>query len=115
VAGLYINRLHKGMKLQADPTVKFAVQNFTIKRVTGEYLRSNSPYNTYKFEGLPPGPIRIPSIKGIDAVLNYTRHNFVYMCAKEDFSGTHNFAATWEEHMVNARKYQAELNKRKIF
>jgi UPF0755 protein len=115
VAGLYINRLHKGMKLQADPTVKFAVQNFALKRVTGEYLRSNSPYNTYKFEGLPPGPIRIPSIKGIDAVLNYTRHNFVYMCAKEDFSGTHNFAATWEEHMVNAKKYQQELNKRKIF
>lgn len=115
VAGLYINRLHKGMKLQADPTVKFAVQDFTIKRVTGTHLRSNSPYNTYKFEGLPPGPIRIPSIKGIDAVLNYTRHNFVYMCAKEDFSGTHNFAATWEEHQANARKYQEELNKRKIF
>jgi len=115
VAGLYINRLHKGMKLQADPTVKFAVQDFTIKRVTGIHLRSDSPYNTYKFQGLPPGPIRIPSIKGVDAVLNYTRHNFIYMCAKEDFSGTHNFAATWEEHMVNAKKYQAELNKRKIF
>lgn len=115
VAGLYINRLHQGMKLQADPTVKFAVQDFTIKRVTGTYLRSDSPYNTYKFTGLPPGPIRIPSIKGIDAVLNYTRHNYIYMCAKEDFSGTHNFAATWEEHQANAKKYQNELNKRKIF
>lgn len=115
VAGLYINRLHKGMKLQADPTVKFAVQDFTIKRVTGAYLRSDSPYNTYKFLGLPPGPIRIPSIKGVDAVLNYTHHNYIYMCAKEDFSGTHNFAATWEEHQVNAKKYQDELNKRKIF
>ena len=115
VAGLYINRLHQGMKLQADPTVKFAVQDFAIKRVTGAHLRSDSPYNTYKFQGLPPGPIRIPSIKGIDAVLNYTRHNFVYMCAKEDFSGTHNFAATWQEHQANAKKYQNELNKRKIF
>ncbi len=115
VAGLYINRLHQGIKLQADPTVKFAVQDFTLKRVTGTYLRSDSPYNTYKFLGLPPGPIRIPSIKGVDAVLNYTRHNYIYMCAKEDFSGTHNFAATWEAHQANAKKYQAELNKRKIF
>lgn len=115
VAGLYINRLHKGIKLQADPTVKFAVNNFTIKRVTGAHLRSNSPYNTYKFEGLPPGPIRIPSINSVDAVLNYTKHDYVYMCAKEDFSGTHNFAATWEEHQKNAKKYQNELNKRKIF
>lgn len=115
VAGLYINRLHKGMKLQADPTVKFALQDFTLKRITGTHLRSESPYNTYKFLGLPPGPIRIPSIKSVDAVLNYVRHDYVYMCAKEDFSGTHNFAATWEQHRENAKKYQNELNKRKIF
>lgn len=115
VAGLYINRLHKGMKLQADPTVKFALQDFTLKRITGTHLRSNSPYNTYKFLGLPPGPIRIPSIKSVEAVLNYVRHDYVYMCAKEDFSGTHNFAATWEQHRENAKKYQNELNKRKIF
>jgi len=115
VAGLYLNRLHQGMKLQADPTVKFAVQNFALKRVTGKELRSDSPYNTYRYEGLPPGPIRIPSIKGIESVLNYVKHDYVYMCAKEDFSGTHNFAATWAEHQKNAKKYQSELNKRKIF
>ena len=115
VAGLYINRLHKGMKLQADPTVKFALQDFTLKRITGTHLRSESPYNTYKFLGLPPGPIRIPSIKSVEAVLNYVKHDYVYMCAKEDFSGTHNFAATWEQHRENAKKYQNELNKRKIF
>lgn len=115
VAGLYINRLHKQMKLQADPTVKFALQDFTLKRITGTHLRSNSPYNTYKFTGLPPGPIRIPSINSVEAVLNYVKHDFVYMCAKEDFSGTHNFATTWEQHRENAKKYQNELNKRKIF
>ena len=114
VAGLYINRLHADMPLQADPTVKFALQDFGLRRILHTHLETDSPYNTYKHTGLPPGPIRIPSIQGIESVLNYTRHNYLYMCAKEDFSGTHNFAATFTQLLANARKYQQELNRRKI-
>lgn len=114
VAGLYINRLHQGMKLQADPTVKFGLRDFSLRRILLVHLTSDSPYNTYKHEGLPPGPIRIPSIQGLESVLNYAKHDFIYMCAKEDFSGTHNFAATWPEHQANARRYQKELNRRQI-
>ena len=114
VAGLYINRLYKGWKLQADPTVKYAMGDFTIKRMLNAYLEIESPYNTYLHEGLPPGPIRIPSIKGIDAVLNYTKHNYMYMCANDDFSGRHKFAVTYNEHLRNAQRYWAELNRRGI-
>lgn len=114
VAGLYLNRLKKGMLLQADPTVKFGLQDFGLKRILNKHLEVDSPYNTYKYAGLPPGPIRIPSIQGLESVLNYTPHNYFYMCAKEDFSGTHNFATTLSQHMQNARRYQQELNHRKI-
>lgn len=114
VAGLYLNRLHKGMLLQSDPTVKFALQRFELKRILFEHLNCDSPYNTYKYAGLPPGPICIPTPVGIDAVLNYEHHDYLYMCAKEDFSGSHNFAVGLAQHMQNARKYQQALNARGI-
>ena len=114
VAGLYINRLKAGMPLQADPTVKFALNNFGLKRIVFVHLRAESPYNTYKHAGLPPGPIRVATENGIDAVLNYTHHNYMYMCASETLNGEHKFAVTWAEHMVNAKKYRQELDARKI-
>ena len=102
------------MPLQADPTVKFALQDFSLKRIYHGHLTVDSPYNTYMYAGLPPGPIRIPSIESIDAVLNYQAHNYIYMCAKGDFSGYHNFAATLDEHNRNAAKYRQESNRRGI-
>ena len=111
VAGLYLNRLYKGMLLQADPTLKYAIGDFTIRRILNIHKAIDSPYNTYLHKGLPPGPIRIPSIQCIDAVLNYTKHNYLYMCAKEDFSGRHNFAVTLQEHNKNSEKYHTALNK----
>lgn len=114
IAGMYYNRLKSGMPLQADPTVKFALKKFELKRIYNNMLSYDSPYNTYRYKGLPPGPIRIPTVEGIDAVLNYVHHDYLYMCAKEDFSGTHNFARTYEEHKENARKYTKALNERGI-
>lgn len=114
IAGLYLNRLKKGMKLESDPTVIFANRDFTIRRVLNKHLAKESPYNTYRNVGLPPGPINMPSIAAIDAVLNPQKHNYIYMCAKEDFSGTHNFAVVLAEHQANARKFQQALNERNI-
>lgn len=114
IAGMYYNRLKARMPLQADPTIKFALKKFELKRIWNNLLFVDSPYNTYKNTGLPPGPIRIPTIAGIDAVLNYVHHDYLYMCAKEDFSGTHNFARTYTEHLENAVKYSKALNERGI-
>ncbi|MCZ2443204.1 MAG: endolytic transglycosylase MltG [Flavobacteriales bacterium] len=115
IAGLYMNRLEKGMLLQSDPTVVFAHGNFNIKRVLLKHIEIDSPYNTYKYTGLPPGPITLPEPGAIDAVLNYEHHNYYYMCAKDDFSGYHNFAVTLTEHNRNAEKYQKALNRSKIY
>lgn len=121
VAGMYYNRLNyrdaeypDGMPLQADPTIKYAWKRFDLKRIYHNLLFINSPYNTYKNVGLPPGPIRIPTVAGIDAVLNLVHHDYLYMCAKEDFSGTHNFARAYAEHLQNAARYAAALNQRGI-
>lgn len=114
IARLYINRVKKGMKLQADPTVKYSIGDFSIRRITLPMLSTVSPYNTYRNAGLPPGPIRIPEASTLDAVLDAPEHNFLFMCAREDFSGYHNFAADYATHQANARRYQAELNRRNI-
>lgn len=114
VARLYLNRLDTGMRLQADPTVKFAVGDFSLRRITDKHLGVDSPYNTYLHAGLPPGPIRIPEAATLKAVLDAPVHKYVYMCAKEDFSGYHNFAVTWEEHKANARRYHQALDRRGI-
>ena len=113
IAGLYLNRLQRGMLLQADPTIKFAIKDFSLKRIKG-VLSYDSPYNTYIYAGLPPGPIRIPSTESIDAVLNYQNHNYIYMCAKDNFSGYHDFTTSFQEHEKNGGKYRRELKKRGI-
>ncbi len=115
IAGLYLNRLERGIRLQADPTVIYANGDFTVKRVINSLLKKDSKYNTYLYGGLPPGPIMMPSIQAIDAVLNREKNNYIYMCAKEDFSGYHNFAETQAQHEVNAKKYREALNKRNIY
>ena len=114
IAGMYLNRLQQHIPLQADPTIKFALKQFELKRIWQKLLDVDSPYNTYRNEGLPPGPIKIASIKGIDSVLNRVEHDYLYMCAKEDFSGTHNFAVTYREHLQNAARYARALNERGI-
>ncbi|NCD71899.1 endolytic transglycosylase MltG [Mucilaginibacter agri] len=114
IAGLYLNRLNKGMKLQADPTVIFATGDFTIKRVLNKYLVNPSPYNTYVHTGLPPGPVMMPSVAAVKAVLNHEKHNYLYMCAKEDFSGYHNYATNEADHRANARRFQQALDARNI-
>ena len=110
IAGLYINRLHQDMPLESDPTLKFALGDFNIKRVLNKDKLIDSPYNTYLYKGLPPGPIRIPAPTAIDAVLHYEHHNYLFMCAKEDFSGYHNFAVTLAQHNRNANRYHQALN-----
>ena len=115
VAGLYLNRLDRNIALEADPTLVFAAQDFTIKRVLNKHKEIDSPYNTYKYPGLPPGPIRIPSIGAVQAVLNHQDHNYIFMCAREDFSGYHNFATNLQAHNANARRYQRALSAAGIY
>lgn len=111
IAGLYLNRMHRGMPLQACPTVKYAVGDFSLTRILSSHTRVDSPYNTYKYKGLPPGPIRMASIQGIDAVLNYMPSNYIYMCASDKLDGTHNFAATYAEHSRHSQRYHLAYQK----
>lgn len=115
IAGVYLNRLKRGIPLQACPTIKFALNDFTITRVLTIHLSIESPYNTYKYRGFPPGPIGCPSIEGIEAVLNAEDHDYLYFAAKADFSGYHNFSRTLSEHNRYAADYQRELNRRRIY
>ena len=112
VAGVYMNRLHKGMLLQADPTVKYAVNDPSLRRILNVHLQVDSPYNTYKHPGLPPGPITIPTKKAIDAVLGYQHHNYLYFCAHENMNGQHRFAETYAKHLENARRFHSALTAR---
>jgi UPF0755 protein len=115
VAGVYINRLKQGIPLQADPTLKYAMGDFTLKRILNVDKNIDSPYNTYRYKGLPPGPISIPSVSAIDGVLNYEKHRYIYFCARADFSGYHAFATTLAKHNSNAREYQQALNRNRIY
>lgn len=114
VAGLYINRLKKRMPLESDPTLVYAIGDFSIQRVLNKDKEIDSPYNTYKNIGLPPAPINLPEISSIDAVLNHEKHSYIFMCAKEDFSGYHNFSTNLRQHNIYARRYHRALNKRGI-
>lgn len=114
IAGVYINRLRKGIPLQADPTVKYAMQDFGLRRILYRHLKYPSPYNTYINKGLPPSPICMPAVSAIDAVLHFEQHDYIFFCARPTFDGYHNFARTLSEHNANARAYSAELNRRKI-
>lgn len=112
IAGVYINRLNRNMPLQADPTVVYAVGDFSLTRVLYKHLTIDSPYNTYMYAGLPPGPIGLPEPFIIDHVLHYEQHRYLFFCARDDFSGYHSFARTYSEHLVNARRYHHALNQR---
>jgi UPF0755 protein len=114
IAGLYLNRLRKGMKLESDPTIIFAMHDFTIHRVLNKYLSVNSPYNTYLHTGLPPGPVMLPSVNAVKAVLNYQKNDYIYMVAKEDFSNRHNFATNVAQHNINAQKFRKALDEHNI-
>lgn len=114
IAGVYVNRLKRGIPLQADPTVKYAMQDFGLRRILYSHLKYPSPYNTYVNKGLPPSPIAMPSKAAIDAVLDFERHDYIFFCARPTFDGYHNFARTLPEHNANARAYSRELDKRKI-
>lgn len=114
VAGVYINRLRIGMRLQADPTLIFAHGDFSVRRVTGALMQIDSPYNTYKYAGLPPGPIGLPSASAIESVLHFETHKYLYFCARADLSGYHDFAENFTQHRINAQKYQRALNNRGI-
>jgi UPF0755 protein len=114
IAGVYLNRLKSGMPLQADPTVKFAVGDFAIKRILGGHTQTDSPYNTYKYTGLPPGPINLPSSVSIDAVLGAEKHKYFYFCASPTSPGFHDFSENYRDHINNANKYHTHLNNNKI-
>ncbi|MCD7963172.1 MAG: endolytic transglycosylase MltG [Rikenellaceae bacterium] len=114
VAGVYLNRLKINMPLQADPTVKYAVGDFTLRRILNKHLETDSPYNTYMYGGLPPGPICVPPVTAIDAVLDPEEHNYLYFCARDDFSGYHNFAVNHAQHIKNRNAYINALNQRGI-
>ena len=115
IAGVYINRLHRNMPLQACPTIKFALNDFTIRRVLNKHLDVDSPYNTYMHTGLPPGPVRCASKSGLLSVLNFEDHNYLYFVARHDFSGYHHFSTNLRDHLNYANKYQMELNRKQIY
>lgn len=114
VAGVYLNRFKIGMKLQADPTVKYALGDFTLRRIYEGHLLVDSPYNTYKYKGLPPGPICLPTVKTIDATLNAEVHDYLFFCADSNKPGCHKFTKTFGEHVGVAQSYRTSLNKRKV-
>ncbi len=115
VAGVYLNRLRRGIPLQSCPTVRFAIGDFTLNRILKKHLSIDSPFNTYIHKGLPPAPIRIPTKESIDAVLNFKQHNYLYICAKPDFSGTHDYSRNYKEHSERAKVYQRKLDEKKIY
>ncbi len=114
IAGLYINRLKRGILLQSDPTIVYAIGDFSIRRVLNKDKDIDSPFNTYKYAGLPPAPINLPEISSLDAVLNYKKHDYLFMCAKDDFSGYHYFSKTNRQHNIYAKRYHRALSKKGI-